>query len=732
MTRICIIVESPHKCSTIQKYVGNDYNVIACYGHFRCIETLGDISKESYSIKFTDIKSKSSVISRLKKCINESSAVIIATDDDREGEAIGWHICDRFKLSLNTPRIIFNEITYDAISRALNKPTIINLSVVNAQKTRQVIDMLIGYKVSPQLWKSIGTPKLSAGRCQTPALKLIYDNYKTTQQQKETFRYVTSGYFTDKNIHFVLDKEYDTIDTMKHFMDMSKDYIHVLSHDDTIIKSTEPPVPFNTLLLQQASGTELKLTTKDTMNACQLLYERGYITYMRTDSNKFNSGFMDTSIQYIDAIYGKGYVTFPIDKDMISDDTSAHEAIRPTDVSVLTPEDVTKNASRIYTLIRNRTIMSCMKPMISSIIKCKISAPMGSAYTYKSSRIDFQGWNIVTNGNKTDDVFEYINKISDGNVSYNKITSLQIAKDVHRHYNESGLLRIMKTMGIGRPSTYSSIIETLKERKYVRYSNVEGIVYKSYDMEMIDGVINTSTKEKTYGVEKNKLVIQPLGVDVVEFLNTYYLSLFNYSYSEEMENRLDAIGSSDTSWYNVCNDCNNTINECTKKIASMEKGYKLDDQHTYINGKYGPVIKIITNGVVTFKPVISEVDSEKLKNGLYKPDDLIKKSSDDVILGEIDGHNVYIKSGKFGNYIYYNDKTYSIPKGNETLQLEEAMRIINGIREISPTMSVRTGPKGIYLMVKTKGKGKPLFKSLKEFKHDPYKCDISLLIDWMN
>lgn len=726
MSHICMIVESPHKCGTIQKYVGRDYQVVACYGHFRCIESLGDISQDDYTVKFTDIKSKSSVIRNLKKSISESSAVIIATDDDREGESIGWHICDRFGLSIQTTRIVFNEITNEAISHALKTPTIINMDIVNSQKTRQIIDMLVGYKVSPKLWKYIGVQKISAGRCQSPTLKLIYENHKKSLDHGESFRYVTSGYFTGKNIPFVLNKEYGTKDDMETFLYESKSYKHNLSRERVDTVSKEPPEPFNTLSLQQTANTDLKLTTKETMNACQLLYERGYITYMRTDSVKFSKEFIKTCNEFIIRSYGSEYSM--VHKDMVADDGSAHEAIRPTKIMLEHPEDVTKSASRIYSLIRNRSIISCMTPMIMSILRCNIDAPMGASYRYISSRVDFQGWNIVSKMKKTDELFDYLKTISTGNIDYNKITCLQLAKDVARHYSESSLLRIMKTMGIGRPSTYSSIIETLKERKYVKYMNVKGTEYKTNDMEMIDGKITVVQKDKVYGAEKNKLVIQVLGVEVIEFLDTHYDALFNYTYSKDMEDQLDKIVTNDISSYDVCNDCNNTITQCSKTITSKNDGYKLDERHTYINGKYGPVIKCIENDKVTFKPVIEDVDIEKLEKGVYTPSDLIKIKEEDVIIGELDGDQIFIKSGKYGNYILHKSKTYSIPKDG-IIDIEIATKIIHGIRELSPTISVRTGPKGPYIMIKSKGKKKPTFISLSGFKHDPYKCDISILMD---
>jgi DNA topoisomerase-1 len=733
MTRICMIVESPHKCATIQKYVGNDYNVIACYGHFRCIGSLNDISKDDYTIKFTDIKSKSSVISRLKKCINESSAVMIATDDDREGEAIGWHICDRFGLSMTTTRIIFNEVTQEAIMRAISSPTVINMSVVMAQKTRQIIDMLVGYKVSPQLWKSIGTQKLSAGRCQTPTLGLIYDNHKRISTQEHSMIFVTSGYFTERNIQFILNKEYDEISDMNKFINESIDYNHEITKTPLLAVVTRAPIPFETISLQQTSNTELKLTTRDTMNACQLLYERGYITYMRTDSVKFSPEFLTKCLGFVSSNYGEEYVTS--DTHNLSstvtcdkDEMSAHEAIRPTNLSLVLPEDVTKNASRIYTLIRSRTLMSCMSDMISSVVKYKISAPMGCSYSYKSSRIDFHGWNIVLHHHKTDEPFDYLNTLKTGVVRYNKILSSQHVKDVPRHYNESGLLTIMKRMGIGRPSTYSSIIETLKERKYVRYMNVQGSPYHSITMELSHRDITTTTTEKQYGSEKNKLVIQPLGVDVFEFLNIHYSELFSYTYSKEMEENLDRIVSNNTTSYIVCTDCNDTIDMCTRNITSKPRGYKLDDAHTYINGKYGPVIKHVNGDDVTFKPVISDVDIEKLKSGAYDANDLIKVSPNDIELGELDGETIYLKSGKYGKYISYKSKTYSVPKGME-IDNVNAVQIIQGIREISETISVRRGPKGTYMMIKNKGKKRPTFISLASFKDDPYKCDVSLLME---
>ena len=360
-TTTLVIVESPAKCKKIEEYLGPGYKCVASYGHLRELPSLKNIDIENnfnptYTVIENSIKKKQ--IEYIKKAIKESSDVILATDDDREGEGIAWHLCQLFKLPLNTKRIIFHEITEAAIQSAVKKPITININLVQAQQARQILDILVGYKISPILWKCIVKGKenaLSAGRCQSPALRLIYDNEKEIKEAVERRVYNTTGYFTNSNIAFQLHPEgkFESEDDMTDFLNESINFQHIYSCEKPKKVLKSPPEPFTTSRIQQVASNELHYSPKETMRICQKLYEGGFITYMRTDSKTYSGEFLDTVKEYIRRQYGNGdkYINENIEsmvcgfiKDKISDKNKkqnlepvtqdAHEAIRPTNISL--------------------------------------------------------------------------------------------------------------------------------------------------------------------------------------------------------------------------------------------------------------------------------------------------------------------------------------------------------------------------------------------------------------
>ena len=310
MTYSLLIVESPAKCKKIESFLGPKFKCRASIGHFRLLNSLDQIDLSNMSVSYKVSPDKKKNLTDLKKLISESSEVILATDNDREGEAIAWHICDYFKLAVTkTKRILFQEITKSAIMEALNNPSKINMDLVKAQQTRQILDLLVGYKVSPILWKYISAQyekNLSAGRCQTPALRIIYENLLDNQNKVAKLLYVIKGLFTDKNIIFTLDKTWSESDQneIEPFYKNCIDYPFTILVNKPKILIQNPPLPFDTSTLQQTSSNELHYSPKQTMKYAQELYENGYITYMRTDQKKYAKEFLDVAIKYIGTNYG--------------------------------------------------------------------------------------------------------------------------------------------------------------------------------------------------------------------------------------------------------------------------------------------------------------------------------------------------------------------------------------------------------------------------------------------
>ncbi len=314
-----VIVESPAKCQKIEKYLGPGYKVLASYGHLTTLSDLKNIDIENkFTPHFTPIESKAQQISKLQRAINSSSRVVIATDDDREGEAIGWHICRLFRLPVNTTeRIIFHEVTETAIKRAIQNPTTLNINTINSQQARQILDLIVGYKISPVLWKNILTNTknaLSAGRCQTPALRLVYDNYLDIEQSPGKTSYNTRGYFTSKNLEFSLNHDFESSKKVEEFLEASINYKHELSRLPEKTVNKPPPEPFITSTIQQTANNLMHISPKETMKICQKLYEQGYITYMRTDCKVYSKEFIDTVKAYIDLKYSTQHIHPVIDR----------------------------------------------------------------------------------------------------------------------------------------------------------------------------------------------------------------------------------------------------------------------------------------------------------------------------------------------------------------------------------------------------------------------------------
>jgi DNA topoisomerase-1 len=395
MTYILVIVESPAKCQKIEGFLGPGYKCLASYGHLTTLPSLKNIDiNNNFKLTFISISEKLKHIDKLRKAINLSKEVIIATDDDREGEAIGWHICQLFNLNVNTTkRILFNEITKSAILNSINKPSILNLNLINAQQTRQILDLLLGYQISPILWKNISSNtknSLSAGRCQTPALRLVYDNYLETKDNNGTQVYNTIGYFTDKLFNFNLDYEFNDSDKVEEFLNLSISHKHIISNDKQKESKRNPPQPFTTSLLQQVANNNLHISPKETMKICQKLYEEGLITYMRTDSKIYSKEFIEINKKFIENKYGSEYFNINFQSSDQSDKKSkdnknlaqeAHEAIRPTDINKEDIDDkFTKKEINLYKLIWKNTIQSCMLPAIYFTILYKISAPNNLFY----------------------------------------------------------------------------------------------------------------------------------------------------------------------------------------------------------------------------------------------------------------------------------------------------------------------------------------------------------------
>ncbi|MAU37468.1 MAG: DNA topoisomerase 1 [Flavobacteriales bacterium] len=757
MSYTLLIVESPAKCKKIEGYLGKNYKCMASYGHITQLSGLDSIDIENnFKPKFDIMDEKKQQISKLKTAIKNANEVILASDDDREGEAIAWHICKVFKLPVNTTkRIIFNEITKKAIQKAVENPKTINMDTVYAQQSRQILDILIGFKISPILWKKISVKSgLSAGRCQTPALRLIYENQKEIDNSPGTKVYSTIGYFTSKNIPFSLNKDHNDEKEVEEFLEKTVNYEHIYDAKNPKESFKKAPTPFTTSTLQQSSSNELKLSPKVTMKACQVLYEGGFITYMRTDSTTYSEDFIQKITTYIEKTYTDKYVRGDINKLSLRNekDTNAqeaHEAIRPTNIDLETvSQDLGNNEVRVYKLIRRNTLESCMPPAKYSVIKASVSAPDDLFYDYNAEQVIFPGWQIVNGYEKECDVYAYFKTLKKKSiVQYKKITSKVTIKNLKTHYTESRLVNLLEKNGIGRPSTFSSLVDKIQERNYVKKTNVKGKKINCIDFELVDDEIIENENEREFGNENNKLVIEPLGILVIEILLDHFNDLFEYEYTKNMEDKLDDIAKGNKIWHTLCKECLQQINELSDGLLETKEEIKIDEKHSYIIGQYGPVIKCVDNNNVSFKKIKDSIDFDKLRNGMYKIDDIIDNNVKQRIIGYIDKNPVFLKNGKYGLYFNYNDKNIGIgdtEKEFNEITIEDYNKIIksketnsNIIRVIDSETSIRNGKYGDYVYYKTSKMKKPKFIKLNDFikEHgvNSYKtCNIDVLKKWLS
>jgi DNA topoisomerase-1 len=758
MTYILVIVESPAKCQKIEGFLGPGYKCLASYGHLTTLLSLKNIDiNNNFKLTFTTISEKLKHIDKLRKAINLSKEVIIATDDDREGEAIGWHICQLFNLNVNTTkRILFNEITKSAILNSINKPSILNLNLINAQQTRQILDLLLGYQISPILWKNISSNtknSLSAGRCQTPALRLVYDNYLETKDNNGTQVYNTIGYFTDKLFNFNLDYEFNDSDKVEEFLNLSISHKHIISNDKQKESKRNPPQPFTTSLLQQVANNNLHISPKETMKICQKLYEEGLITYMRTDSKIYSKEFIEISKKFIENKYGSEYFNINFQSSDQSDKKSkdnknlaqeAHEAIRPTDINKEDIDDkFTKKEINLYKLIWKNTIQSCMLPAIYFTILYKISAPNNLFYKYLTESPKFLGWHITLDLKDNLNLigFNYLPKLKNKEVKFSSISSTVTIKDLKTHYTEAKLVQLLENKGIGRPSTFSSLIDKIQERNYVKKDNIIGKTINCLNFTLNNqNKISKNQTEKVFGNEKNKLVIQPLGIIVIEFLINNFNDLFNYNFTCTMEDKLDLIAKENLDHIQICKEFNSNILNLIGDTKSLSKEeIKLDDHHSYIIGKYGPIIKFTKDNKTTFKKIKDDLDHELIKEKKLTIEEIIDNNTtknEGTFLGNQDEKDIYLKTGKFGIYITWGDKNISlktIKKDFNEITFQDIKPFLNQtlIRKINENVSIRNGKYGDYIFYKTNKMKTPKFFKLDQFEDDYKNCNLKLLESWI-
>ena len=674
---ILVIVESPGKIKKIQSILGDKYIVKASVGHIQ------DLAEKNLSIdivqqndksyifvpKYEILSKKKQVVSDLIKVAKNCDEIIIATDDDREGEFIAFSLQETLKLK-NAKRISFNEITKDAIFKALSNPKTVDIPMVHSQKTRRILDRLIGYKIYPYLGNG-----LSAGRVQSVVVKIIIDKDDEIKKELENLKkiYSTTGTF-DKSVDAKLYSKFDDVEKeLKYLISINPYYISDIINK---IEKQNPSPPYITSTLQQDAINILKFSSKLTMSIAQKLYEKGYITYMRTDSVSISKDFSLKLKSYITKEYGEKYYTYRTYKNK-SNSQEAHECIRPTSLIEIQGTD---QEIKLYNMIFKRTI-ACQ--MASSeyesqelIIKNKEKDFNDRYFQAKNRKLLFDGYQILFNVKEKDDIK---NVDKNDKINIHKLICSEEVDYHNNHYSEATLIKTLESLEIGRPSTYSYIINTIIDRNYVSQSDIEGklVDCNEYSITIKNKNITSKIKSVKIGFEKKRFIPTETGIKITDFLVKNFPEIFDVKFTVKMEKDLDRIAEDNINMQFVLNTFYGTFIE---KLNSLEKMNNPESKEKYLGedelknkyyvlkGKYGWVLKkeYLLNSTIQFFPL--EDKEINLENAL-----VIGKTSQ--LLGNLKKKPIFLMKGKFGVYIKYNGKNYNT-KNIDIKNLDDIKKLI--------------------------------------------------------
>ncbi|MBU3853994.1 MAG: type I DNA topoisomerase [Candidatus Paraprevotella stercoravium] len=750
MQKNLVIVESPAKAKTIEKFLGSDYKVLSSYGHIR------DLKKKEFSIdtdtftpEYEIPEEKAKLVSELKSQAEKAETVWLASDEDREGEAISWHLYEVLNLKPeHTKRIVFHEITKPAILSAIEHPRQIDLNLVNAQQARRVLDRIVGFKLSPVLWKKV-KPALSAGRVQSVAVRLIVEKEREIQQFKSEANYrVTALFEVPENkteIKAELNQRFKTKEEAMAFLESCKQAAFRIDDIATRPQKRTPSAPFTTSTLQQEAAHKLGFTVAQTMMIAQKLYESGKITYMRTDSVNLSSLCINACIQVITDSMGSQYVKSRQFQTKSKGAQEAHEAIRPTYMDQ-TEIDGTPQEKRLYDLIWKRTIASQMAD--AELEKTTVSIQSDkSQYTFVATGevIKFDGFLKVYRETRDEDadVAEtesgLLPPLSIGETLNRKeVTATQRFSQHPPRYNEASLVKKLEELGIGRPSTYAPTISTIQQREYVTKGDKSGEEKEQTTLTLKQDQISETTKQTIIGAERNKLIPTDVGIVVNDFLLQFFPEIMDYNFTAEVEKRFDEVAEGKTEWTKLMQDFYQEFSPLVEKTLNVKSEHKVGERELGKDPKSGKPVFV---KIGRFGPVVqigSADDKEKPRFAQMKQGQSMETITLDEALdlfklprtlGEFEGTEVSVGAGRFGPYILHDKKYVSIPAGKDPLSitLDEAVTLIQEKRKAEeerhlktfdeePELEILNGRYGPYLAYK--GKNYRLPKNLAEKARD--------------
>ena len=692
-----VIVESPAKAGTIQKFLGDSFVVKPSFGHIRDLHERDlsiDIEK-NFTPRYEVPADKKKVVSELKKLASAAKTVWLASDEDREGEAISWHLYETLGLKKdNTRRIVFHEITKNAILHAIETPRDIDMNLVDAQQARRVLDRLVGFELSPVLWRKV-QPKLSAGRVQSVALRLIVDREREILSFKRSSFYRIEALFHPENfpagayLKAVLDKKFADRDSAEAFLrSCSGARFSVLSVDKKEGMRV-PAAPFTTSTLQQEASRKLHLSVSTTMSVAQKLYESGLITYMRTDSTNLSTLALAASRDFVTAEYGAEYSKTRNYKTRTAGAQEAHEAIRPTYID-RTAISGTPQEQRLYELIWRRTVASQMADAKVLRTDIRIGAEgIEGQFVAQSSEVLFDGFLRLYSEGRDDGTQDEEEEILPGIASGMKLDWEQMKAECRftaapPRYSEATLVKKLEELGIGRPSTYAPTITTLtKARGYVVKGDKSGSVEKVTDLLLSKDGIKTEQRSETVGAEKSKLLPQDIGIIVTDFLVKNFSDILSYDFTANVEKEFDSIAEGQLSWNKVIADFYSPFHKTVEDSlsnreyshVSRELGVDPSDGQPVVAkfGQYGPYVQKGEGENRKFANLAPGQIIESLTL-----EDALKLFSLPRTVGEHEGITVVCTSGRFGPYIKYGDRNVSLPRKSNplTITLAECVEII--------------------------------------------------------
>ena len=701
-----VIVESPAKAGTIQKFLGEGFTVKSSFGHIRDLSDseLGIDIQGGFKPEYVIPADKKKVVTSLKKEAKEADTVWLASDEDREGEAISWHLFETLGLkSENTKRIVFHEITKNAILNAIENPREIDMNLVNAQQARRVLDRLVGFELSPVLWRKI-QPKLSAGRVQSVALRLVVDrereilNFQHEQYYKVDALFHPEGTPEKTLVKATLDRRFQSLDSAQEFLEKCISAIFTISDIEKKEGSRTPSAPFTTSTLQQEAARKLRLSVSQTMSIAQKLYEHGLITYMRTDSTNLSSLAINTAKQFICDNFGEEYSKVRQYRTKAKGAQEAHEAIRPTYIEYVSIEG-TPQEKKLYELIWKRTVASQMAD--ARIMKTDIkvnSDKTEEKFNVQASQVLFDGFLKLymesTDEPVQDDEVVILPEMNIGDRMYDhEITAECKYTAAPSRYSEATLVKKLEELGIGRPSTYAPTISTLtKGRGYIVKGDKTGEKHVVTNLCLKNDTIKSLSKTETVGAEKGRLLPQDIGMIVTDYLVKNFESILDYGFTASVEKEFDQIADGELVWNSVINEfyspfhstIQNALSNREYSNLSRELGVDPSDGQPLVArfGQYGPYVQ--------------KGDGETKQYASLAPGQLIESITLEEALklfelprtvGAHNGIDIICTKGKFGPYIKYGDKNVSLPRGTDPLKVD----LDTCIRLIEDSLNKKTG-----------------------------------------